>query len=902
MKLSHLFWAYAFSVSLISCSTAPQVDHFNEESKLSKREMGIAGRAEYELERLKDPGTGLVPAGIKMRELAYASTLPKSSSRTAGISDQIFEPIGPRNVGGRTRAISYHIENPNILLAGAVSGGMWRSIDFGQSWQRATNYEDQSAVSCIMQDQRPGKSNVFYYGSGESIGNSASKSFSANFYGSGMYKSIDDGASWTQMPSTATAPQKRGDWSFIYNIAMDYSNTTEDEIYAATSKGIRRSVDGGDTWTLVLGGTTNADWSEIVVTSSGVCYAHISADGNQTGFWRSEDGINWVNITPADLAPNHERALISVAPNNENSVYYYVVTPNWGLSDVSFFKYTYVNGDGSGSGGTWSNRSQNLPPAQGYDLNTQGTYCMSMSVSPTNENMVYIGATNLFRNSSGFSSANGTRQLGGYDADGYSNFSWRTDNQHPDQQDLAFNPHNTNQLLASTDGGLSYTNDPESTKVIWTSLNNGYQTTQFYGLGIDHLEENEIVLSGYQDNGSWMTFTADTLTDWEYTNGGDGAYCAKEGGNNVYYFSSQYGSIRRMKISETGSISSRRYITPQNANSSFQFNHPFILDPADNNKMYLPNGDDLWRNYNLAGYDNGQRNWENIASVGSEITAVGASKSDPGVVYVGASGRKVYKIIDDGSSTATVINVSNGITSGSYASNIEVDPHNSDNVIVVYSNYNVISIWSTTDGGATWESIEGNLKGDPDPGVPPNLYYRGNGPSLRWAKFIKAEGGDALLLGTSVGLFATNYIDGENTVWVQQASDVIGNVVIEQINYRESDGFCVVATHGAGAYKTYFENNWDLTSVENIEANDVDMKVYPNPTVATAELSFENAGNENVRVNVLNALGKVVEIQHLQTTAGQNTVSLDLTAYSEGMYFVTIITKDGSYTKAVLKQ
>ncbi len=894
MKLSHLFLTSILSVGLFSCSTESTSD-------LSKREMSIIGRADYELERLKDPATGLIPENIKMRELAFASTLPKAVSHARDESNQEFIPIGPRNVGGRTRAISFHKEMENVILAGGISGGMWRSSDFGTSWSRATNYEDQSAVSCVMQDPRPGKSNVFYYGSGESIGNSASKSFSAMFYGSGMYKSIDDGSSWTQMPSTATLAQKRGDWSYIYNIAMDASNLNQDEIYAATSKGIRRSEDGGSTWTLVLGGSASADWTNIVVTSTGICYAQIGSIGSQTGFWRSTDGINWVNISPSSLPLVHERTLLAIAPSNENIVYYYTVTPSFGQSDVSFWKYTYLNNDGSASGGSWENRSNNLPPSKGYNLNTQGNYCMSLIVDPLNENMIYLGATNLFRNNNGFANTSGTRQLGGYSADGYSHFDYYEDNQHPDQQSLAFNPHHPNQLLASTDGGLHLTNDPESSKVIWSSLNNGYQTTQFYGMGIDHLEENEIVCSGYQDNGSWMTISADTNTDWTFTSGGDGCFCAKAGGEEVYYFSSQYGNIYRMKTRINGSFS-RRYITPQNANSNFLFNHPFILDAADNNRMYLPNGGDLWRNEDLAALDSGNDLWESIGSVNGTITALSSSKSDPGTVYVGTSGRKIYKIEDDGTSNATVTDLSSDISSGGYTSNIDIDPSNSNNVIVTFSNYNTISMWSTTDGGITWASVEGNLKGDPEPGLPPNFYFRGNGPSFRWAKFISTTNGNAVLLGTSIGLFATNHLDGENTVWVQQASDLIGNVVIEQIDYRESDGFCVIGTHGAGAYKTYFDNNWDLTSVSKIDDQELQIKVFPNPTVSDVQISFNNIGNENIRINVLNATGKVVAIQNLLTVNGSNTTSINLDAFSQGTYYITIITQGGTFTKSVIKQ
>lgn len=896
MSLKNIFLVASIATGLFSCTQ-------NSTDQSPTTEMSPQGRAEYEFERLKDPVTGKIPENIHVRELAFSSTLPKAYTKNTRASAQIFEPIGPRNVGGRTRAISFDIDSSHIVLAGGVSGGMWRSTDFGNSWKRATNFEDQSAVSCIMQDTRTGKSNIFYYGSGESIGNSASKSFSANYFGSGMYKSTDHGATWTQMTSTAVIPSKGGDFKYIYNVAIDVSRNDSDILYAAIPKGITRSNDGGQTWTIVLGGVNQADFTNIIVTSNGSHYATISSNGSQSGFWRSDDGLTWVKISPSNLPSNHDRTLMAAAPSNPDVIYFYTANENSGLSDVSFWKYTYVSGNGTGTGAIWDNRSNNLPPVNGYSLNTQGSYCMSLAVKPDNENVVFLGATNLFRSSNGFSSSSSMRQIGGYNADGYSNFDYYQDNQHPDQQSLTFDPTNPNHLLAGTDGGLHYTANSMASKVIWQSFNNGYQTTQFYGMGIDHAQENEVVVSGFQDNGSWWTNQADTNAIWKFTLGADGAYCAVEdGGTNTYYFSSQYGNIRRVKLNTNGIVQTRKSARPQNLNTGWGFNHPFILDPADNNQMYLPNDNNLWRNDDLSGLDISQYNWTNIASVNGRITALGASLNEPGIVYVGTSSKRIYKIEDNGTTNATVTEITNGITNGAYSSCITVDPLDADRVIVIYSNYNTISAWLTEDGGSTWKNIEGNLMGTPDPGVPPSLSYIGSGPSFRWARFIPTDYGTVTLLGTSIGLFATNDLDVDTVQWVQQAADVIGNVVVEQIDHRLSDGFCVVSTHGAGAYKTYFENNFDITSVNNVKVNKVKMEAYPNPVREQLHLKFELDQPEKVRVDLMNVNGQVIQSQSKFANKGENLVNVNTNSLSTGMYYITIRGTFGSFTKQIVKQ
>ncbi len=885
-------------IGIISCSS--------EQKELnSEKETSPIGRAEYEFDRLKDPVTGKIPENIRVRELAFASTLPKSYTKSSRASLQIFEPIGPRNVGGRTRAISFDIDSSNVVLAGGVSGGMWRSRDLGSSWKRVTNFEDQSAVSCVKQDIRPGKSNVFYYGSGEARANSASGE-GANYLGSGIYKSEDHGQTWTLLQSTAVLPHKGGDFSYVFYIALDPSRNDSDIIYAATPKGIRRSNDGGLTWKLVLGGsstiTNGTNYTNIIVTNNGVHYASISSSGNKAGFWRSEDGLSWVNISPNDLPSSYAKTVMAEAPSNPNIVYFYSNTPNSGVSAISFWKYTFLSGNGAGSNGIWSNRTNNLPPNNGYSMQTFDSYCMSLAVKPNDENTVFIGATNLFRSTTGFASTNSMNQIGGYDADGYSNWNYYTDNQHPDQQSLAFVPGNPNQLLAGTDGGLHFTTDCMASKVIWQSFNNGYQTTQFYGMAIDHLIENEIVTSGFQDNGSWWTNSADTISDWKFEMGGDGAFCAKEEGTDVYYFSSQNGNIRRMKLNSSGDrIGSTKNVPPSGSND-FLFVHPYVLDAADNNRMYLPEGTNLWRNSNLNGLDNNQNNWSMIATVSNRVTAVDASKSDPGVVYFGTSSKKIYRMVDDGTSSPSFTEITNGITNGGYASCITIDPYDSDKVLVIYSNYNVISGWYTEDGGDTWINIEGNLKGDPDPGVPPSLDYRGNGPSFRWARFVPTDNGTVILLGTSIGLFATNDLNTAEINWVQQASDVIGNVVVEQIDNRISDGFCVVVTHGAGAYKTFFENNYDITSVENVAVDKLKIVAYPNPVISAVNMQFTLEYPEQIRLDIMNSNGQVVKTHFESASIGNNTSTINLSELASGIYYVSLRSKSGDFTKAIVKQ
>ena len=281
------------------------------------------GRGEFELLRLADPRTGEIPANIYSRELEYAATLPKyDANGKSGVQE--FNHVGPFNVGGRTRALAIDVSNPTVYFAGGVSGGMWRTNNEGLTWFKVSHPDDHAAVSCIVQDTRIGKEDIWYYGSGESIGNSASKSFSAYYRGSGIYKSVDKGISWKVLANTTTKVNKATDWDVIYALATDPSRNDSDIVYAALKTGIFRSNDGGSNWKHVLLTSSNASFTDIKVSPKGVAYATISSNaGTGKGFWRSANGLNWSKITASNFPSSYVRTVLDIAPSNENLVFFF---------------------------------------------------------------------------------------------------------------------------------------------------------------------------------------------------------------------------------------------------------------------------------------------------------------------------------------------------------------------------------------------------------------------------------------------------------------------------------------------------------------------------------------------------------------------------------------------------
>jgi hypothetical protein len=146
--------------------------------KMDRSEKKIA-RSEYFFKLMRDPATNSIPENIRNRELDFARTLPsieqvqsrmKAKDPTFQAVDYDWEQAGPFDVGGRTRALAVDQRDPNIVLAGGVSGGMWKSTDGGNSWQLQTPDLANLSVTSVAQD--PNNPDTWYYTSGEVLGNS----------------------------------------------------------------------------------------------------------------------------------------------------------------------------------------------------------------------------------------------------------------------------------------------------------------------------------------------------------------------------------------------------------------------------------------------------------------------------------------------------------------------------------------------------------------------------------------------------------------------------------------------------------------------------------------------------------------------------------------------------------
>lgn len=857
------------------------------------------GRNEYESMRSMDPLTQRIPENIHAKELKFAKMLPSASdlyktSKAPRRMGTNWVARGPSNIGGRTAALGIDVSDTNIILAGGTSGGMYRSTDQGKSWRRTTPLAELPSVNCLAQDKRPGKTNIWYYGTGEFGGNTAGYPLWLNsgpykwgdYYGNGIFKSEDNGKTWNVLASTNSDTIGRlvHPFNFVHEIVCDPSRTDQDIVYAATAGCIQRSTDGGATWSIVLGNFRDASaYTDIDVTSTGVLYATFGTRSMNwfgpspiQGVFRSTDGVNWVDITPEGWKGINVYAALAIARSNENVFY---VTGNLpggsGNTQKSvLWKYTYLSGDGSAGGGTWEDRSANLDAAL-------GTWVSCISVKPDDEHTVFVGGIYLVRSIDGFATKDKAKFM--------------NNNLHVDMQSFAYFPGNPNRMLVGTDGGISIIENNLGLPY-WNYLNDGFQTSQFYTIALDHATHGDpTIIGGLQDNFTNVTMTSDAAKPWTFLLGGDGATCAVADGRESYFMSIQWGPTYRQVLADNGVVMETARIDPVGS-GEYLFINPFRLDPVNNDRIYLGGGHFLWRNNDVTKIPFGNnaptaKGWDRLNS--TTVTAIDtivkrclistisvSERAPTNRVYFGTTDGQIFRIDDADKDQPTAVPIwkDRGLPASSYVASIAIDPRNADRALVAFANYNIQSLFYTTDAGSTWTPVSGNLEEHPD--------GKGNGPATRTVAIMPSDKATVYLVGTTTGLYSTSSLDGMSTTWGLEAENVIGNNIVNMVDTRPLDGTVAVATCGYGAFTGSFPARSSVNS-EQLEGMSIHCSPNPVSSIAEIEVMLEAADNVTVTVHDLGG-SEVSKLHEGQLGQGKHLLTWDATQIPQGSYYITL--------------
>ncbi len=888
-------------------------------------------QAGYQYMKQRDPKTGLIPPGIRSRELAFVSKAPVHL-KGAG---QSWNWRGPVNIGGRMLCITMDIENENHLLAGSASGGMWESNDQGQNWHKTTAPDAEQSATCVVQDKRPGKHQIWYYGTGEML-STTDRNVSANArtvgIGNGIYKSTDNGASWQPLVATQVASQANLLEVFqgVWRIVTDPVRMDKDIVYAACYGAIMRSEDGGANWEVALGDLENKAFStDIAITSDGILYAALGSfclsvqPPGKAGVWRSTDGINWNKMTPSGFPTDNRVTKLALAPSNEKVMYVFTESQSPNLNPFNgytnsrntFWKMTW---NPVANSAIWENRTPGMPGRGDGDINdfpyalvVYGGYCVGFGVKPDNENVVFLGGMNIYRSTNGFADSLNTTYIGGYPYDMDS-----LNQLHPDQHAMTFLPSNPSIMFLANDGGIYMTPDclADSSNMIWQRKSAKLTTTQFYSVAIDHGSSGDNwVLGGLQDNNWYYTITDNPSELWfDIDICYDGfatvvarnwEYCAISAYSGNIWTTRFDNNMHAIDIFPQLPDTLLKYYDPvMGSNALFPFYQNLALDPITNATFYLPTVTSIWRKDNMkaAAYDPSLRNvgWSHLSNVdvgaASEISCLSISVFPPNRIYYGTNLGKLFRLYKANTGNPTPVEITgNTFPHNAFIAFIDIDPDNADHIMATFSNYGVQSLFHSENGGSTWTAVGGNLEENPD--------GSGNGPSIRCTRKLFYKGKKIIFAGTSCGLFSTRELKGDSTVWVKEGATTIGNVIVDDIDARQTDGFIAIATHGNGVYSAYFDPSAGIREITESGSFDAG-NVFPNPVRNVASLKIHTGKSIHLNAKVCTADGKPAKAFPEQSlSAGDPVLSLSFEGLSSGVYFLVLTDGKETVVRKVIK-
>ncbi|MGD0711102.1 MAG: T9SS type A sorting domain-containing protein [Bacteroidales bacterium] len=393
--------------------------------------------------------------------------------------------LGPDNFGGRTRAILLDKNNPNIIYAGGVSGGLWKSTTSGTSWTKINDLDSNLAISCITQ----GVDGAIYVGTGEIFAiHKGSANGSTGFIGKGIYKSTD-GINFLLLP--LTKPSKANDttvaWAFVNKLACD---PNQNRIYAATNKGLRRSDNGG-AWIPVQFASisdTNQITTDVKVGTDGTV---VTSYGNKC--WISPNGNDGTftchsSSTAGDLPINGiTRVEFAIAPSNSNYIYASMAGNGGNLAGI----YRSTN-----KGSSWTNIGHSgSADFQPFINNTipsiNGILNNVIIVNPTDTNNIFVGGASLWE------WHKGEEWVQKSVTTPYDVYGINTNEQylHSGLHCIAYNLANGNMFFADN-GGISMSSDGGNS---FHTININYSTVQCNSISCSPYGW---VMAGTQNNGT----------------------------------------------------------------------------------------------------------------------------------------------------------------------------------------------------------------------------------------------------------------------------------------------------------------------------------------------------------------------------------------------------------------
>ncbi len=679
--------------------------------------------------------------------------------------------IGPAVMGGRIAALDAVNDDPSIIYVGAASGGVWKSINAGTTFDPVFDDHTQSVGAIAIDQNHP---DTVWVGTGEPwVRNSVS-------VGAGIYKTVDGGETWKLMGLEETER--------IGKIVIHPNSS--DTVYVAAlghlwnaneQRGLFKTTDGGKSWQKILYIDENTGCADITIDPQepGIIYAAMwefrrtpysfNSGGPGSGLYKSDDGgETWSKLT--DGLPKGElgRIAIAVAPTRPSVIYANVESDTTALYRSDDF------------GQSWKRMSSS------FNIKMRPFYFSLLVPDPEDHNRIYKPGLLL-----------------SVSKDGGESFSMvAAQSVHFDHHALWINPSNPEHLILGTDGGIYVSFDRSNS---WRFLNN-LPVSQFYHVSCDNQTPYNLY-GGLQDNGSWFGPSRSPggieNGDWENIGFGDGFYVLVDPvDDDIIYFEYQGGRIFRYHRSVSEIKDIRPLPDSGEIEYRFNWNTPIALSPNNPNKLYIG------AQYLLCSYDKGE-SWIRLsedlttddpvkrkqdesggltidnttAENHCTIYTISESPLDSGIIWVGTDDGNVQVTDDGGKSWRNVVGNIDDLPEHTWCSYIEAGHFDKGVAYAAFDGHRTgdmqTYVYKTSDLGNSWrrlydDSLNGYAHVIREDTVNPNLLY----------------------LGTEFGLFIS--VDGGRR-WLRYSQN-LPRVAVRDIVVHPSQPDLILGTHGRGIY------------------------------------------------------------------------------------------------------
>ena len=698
--------------------------------------------------------------------------------------------IGPGAMSGRITAIACDPQHPEVIYAGAASGGVWRSKSGGTGWLPIFDKAPTQSIGSLAIN--PHNPDEIWVGTGE--GNPRN---SQNF-GVGIFKTIDGGQHWKCMGLENTHA--------IHRVVLHRDNP--DVIFAAAmgsafgpnaDRGVFKSNDGGKTWRKTLYVNDLTGCCDLVADpqNPNKLYAAMweyhrwpwffKSGGAGSGLYVSLDaGETWERRSDKDGLPEGElgRIGLAVAPSNSDIVYALVEAKENAL-------YKSID-----AGKTWRKMADKNQGDRPF-------YYAELYVDPKNENTVYSVHSQI------------TKSIdGGRSFDGWVGF-WRI---HPDHHAFWIDAADPDYIMEGNDGGLNITHDGGKT---WRYAEN-IPVGQFYHVQTDNQTPYN-VYGGLQDNGSWVGPSAIWKpggirnSDWQEVYFGDGFETMPRQDDPRYVFAMSQGGELGLVDRQTGYTTYVKPLHPDGKTTlRFNWNTALSQDPFHPQGIYfgsqfLHYSPDLGQNWQIISPDLTTSDTSKLHQATSgglttdatsaenhcTIVTIAPSALQAGVVWVGTDDGQVHLTRDGGKTWENFAKKLPDCPSGAWIPDIETSPKNAGEAFVVVNNYRQ-NDWSpylyhTTDFGKNWDRIVStkNLPAPDQTGDTKNLNNSSNNFCISIVQ--DPEVPSLLFLGTDQGLY---FSLNTGSTWQHWTKDGFPSVPVQDMKIQAREGDLVIGTFG----------------------------------------------------------------------------------------------------------